>query len=252
MKLHQRLDYDRLAEVLGDRGLVEPSALQHVLHQCISSGQLFPEVLVAENLISDWELARVACETFNLAFLPVEIYSPSLNASTDLDVSFLHRHGLVPLDRFGKQLTVAMPIIVPAKILTGLEREHGVEVVPVIGCVGSNRLWLQKNLTLKATANTAESVDGALPSESTDPWAGIFDAGDAAVLLELEGGEESDDFAIDGLEALSDTSSGTETAGESIEPPSIIAPPAVEPTFESSSNDSDDESSVSIDLPEIS
>ncbi len=288
MKVHQRLDYDRLAEVLGDRGLVEITALQHVLHQCIASGQLFPEVLVSENLISDWELARVACETFNLPFLPVDIYSPSLNATTDLDVSFLHQHALVPLDRFGTQLTVAMPIIVPSRILTGLEREHNVEVVPVVGCVGSNRLWLQNNLTLQARVGATEGGEGAAGAPAGDPWAGIFDAGDAAVLLDLEESEpqefSTDEFSMEGLEALDDVLSGSVLDSEntldagsslgsdldadlqgildsvdasediaSIDPPSILAPPSVEPEPKSTPAAVDDSGdSASIDLPEIS
>ena len=50
--------------------------MNHVLQQCQATGSLMPEVLVHENLVSDWEVSRVSCELYHLPFLTVDLYPP--------------------------------------------------------------------------------------------------------------------------------------------------------------------------------
>ena len=61
MKNSNRLDFGSLAEVLGQRGLVDPQRLKILLQASAKSPTPLPEMLVAENLIGDWELSRVVC-----------------------------------------------------------------------------------------------------------------------------------------------------------------------------------------------
>ena len=112
MKSSQRLEYTRLADTLAERNLVDRAALDHILQQCSATGALMPDLLVREQLISDWELSRVVCELYGLPFLPVDVYPPAENAIAGLDPDYLRQYGLVPFDRFGKLITVAMPGLV--------------------------------------------------------------------------------------------------------------------------------------------
>ena len=178
MKTNQRLDLERLAEALEERGLVEAAALSSILHHGVGHGTLFTEVLVQENLIADWELSRVACELFGLAFLPVDCYEPASEALENLDHDFLRRYCLVPLDRFGEVLTVAMPAMVTADVLAELSKQSGCRVLPLAGSVISNRAWLDEHLP---------RPEAALPSGSPDgDWANFFDQADQAVLMDLQ------------------------------------------------------------------
>lgn len=207
MKTKHRLDYNRLAEALGERGLIAPDSLQHVLHQCLGSRMLFPEVLVTENLISDWEVSRVVCEVFGLPFLTPQVYSPSPRALEGMEKEYLHQHNLVPLDRFGKLLTLAMPALTPSEIIGSFARDHDLEIIPLVSTVMSNRSWLYDNMPIAqappppqpmATNGANESalpdldeVQSALPQDVNledlgDDWANLFDEGDAAVLLDLD------------------------------------------------------------------
>lgn len=220
LKSNQRLDYNRLAEALGERGLVEPQALQHILTQCLSGGGIFTEILVAENHISDWDLSRVVCEVFGLPFLTPEFYTPSPEAAEGIDLAFLHEHALVPLDRFGKLLTVAMPGLTPSQVLGVLRESVDVQVLPVVSSVIMNRRWLQERLPLpSALAGPAvadheeevmESLESALPGGSFgdlgEAWGDLFDEGNAAVLLDLDPEDDPESAenivaSIDGAEA---------------------------------------------------
>ena len=178
MKSNQRLAYSTLSEVLGQRNLVDPQRLTLALQTSVQGTTPFPEVLVTEGLIGDWELSKTVCDLYSLPFLPVDITTPQEAAREGLDAEFLLHHRLVPVNRFGNLLVVSMPALVPAEVLAALTAAHGVHIVPVVGSVQSNNRWLQEHL--------AGEVAPALPG-SDDDWSNIFDEGNAAVLLDLEG-----------------------------------------------------------------
>lgn len=182
MKNAQRLDYAGLAEVLGQRELVEVDRLRLALQTGMQGASPFPELLVNDNLMGDWELSRIVCEIYSLPFVPVDMYTPSLEALEGLDHDFLRRHRLVPVGRHGELLTVAMPAIVPADVLGMLSSTANLHVMPVVGSVQSNSRWFDENLV-------AEVIEAPLPVEEVDSseesWADIFDEGDASVLMDL-------------------------------------------------------------------
>lgn len=183
MKQTQRLDYERLADSIRDRQLIDSEALRHTLHQALSTGALFPELLVREGLLSDWELCRIAADVFSLAFVPVELYAPNEELIALFDVEFLRQYCLVPLDRFGDLVTFAMPGMVPSEILTELQERHSIKILALVGSVGGNQSWLEKHLP-PPTSLTQITDEFAADGEGGE-WGGIFDAGDAAVQEDL-------------------------------------------------------------------
>lgn len=181
MKSSQRLEYAHVAQVLGQRGLIDPQRL-HLALQTGTAGNIpFPEILVVDNLITDWELSRIVCDLYNLPFLPVDIHPPGANAFDGMDREFFRQHRLIPVDRNGQLLTVCMPGIVPAEVLGQLAAEADVQIAAVVGTVQTNNRWFDEHMPADAPA--------ALPSEqvSTTAWSNIFDEGDASVLEALTG-----------------------------------------------------------------
>jgi hypothetical protein len=177
VKNSARLDYSSLAEVLGQRGLVDAQRLKIVLQASAKSPTPLPELLVSENLIGDWELSRVVCEIYGLPFLPVDLYPPSPTALEGLDRDFVRQHALIPIARHGQILTVCMPALVPAEILGNLAASTDLNVMPVVGTVNSNNRWLAEHLPIE--------VIEATPEQDGTGWSKFFDEGDAAVLLDL-------------------------------------------------------------------
>jgi hypothetical protein len=194
VKNTQRLDYERLADTLRHHRLVAPEALRMTLHQCLSTGALFADLLVREGMVSDWELARLCSETFNLPFIPLENYQPDKRLVETLDVEFLRQYGLVPLDRFGTILTVAMPGMVPTDVLQALEEQTGCRVLPVVGTVQGNQRWLEENLPPPEALRELREA-----TERGDEWAGVFDAGEAAVRSSGDHDTAALDFDLEGL-----------------------------------------------------
>ena len=210
MKSAHRFDYARFGEALVERGLVDRDVLNHVLHQVNSTRSLLPEVLVRENLVSDWEVSRVACEIYHLPFLTVDHYPPSATALDGYDLAYLRHFALVPMDRYGGLVTVIMPGLVPSEVLDGLRPGQNGRVVPVVGSVVSNRRWLEERFAPKGAAPAPARPGQALPKtismEAAAPlpakagaeadveldilgegdWGNLFDAGDEAVRLDLK------------------------------------------------------------------
>ena len=193
VKSNQKLDYGRLADALSERNLVERQPLDHILQQCSATGALMPDLLVREHLISDWELSRVVCELYGLPFVPVHIYPPAEGVLDGLNPDYLRQYSLVPLDRFGGLLTVAMPALVPSSVLEGLSEGQGHMILPAVGTVESNREWLAAHLP-PPQMPSLEDIGASLPGGESKAdgttvdiadWGNIFDAGDEAVQDEL-------------------------------------------------------------------
>lgn len=199
MKNNQRLDYATLSEVLGQRGLVEPQRLSLALQTCQQTSVPFPETLVSDNLIGDWELAKVVCDIYGLPFLPVDIYAPDSDAFAGLDKDFLRAHRLVPVGRHGTLLVVAMPGIVQAEVLGALSSKYDLRIQPVVSTVLTNNRWFEEFMPADVAA--------ALPAESEalsmdgNAWGSIFDEGDAKVLLDLGGESGVEAFEVEPLPA---------------------------------------------------
>jgi len=222
LKNSQRLDYQGLAAALDQRGLIEGSRMQVALSTSARTGQPFPEILVHDDLIGDWELSRVVCELFNLPFVPVDFCTPDAEAYDGFDEEFLRRHRIVPVGRFGDLVTIAMPAIVPAEVLGSLAAAMDIHILPVVGTVMTNNRWISDNLTEEPGAQAPAPLPAAdqaskpagetgskgisfdeypdLPSlgdlsvsipdldtvkEAPSEWSSIFDVGNAAVLMDL-------------------------------------------------------------------
>jgi hypothetical protein len=182
VKSSQRLEYAHVAQVLGQRGLVDPQRL-HLALQTGTNGNIpFPEILVGDNLITDWELSRIVCDLYNLPFLPVDIHAPAQNAFEGLDREFFRTHRLIPVDRNGQLLTVCMPAIVPAEVLGQLAAECDLQIAAVVGTVQTNNRWFDEHLP---AADAAPALPGEAPSAGT--WSNLFDEADASVLEALTG-----------------------------------------------------------------
>jgi hypothetical protein len=198
LKTSQRLDNNRLSEVLAERGLVEPQALREAANFALHGKIPMSEALVTANLVPDWELARVVCEIYNMPFLPVEMLDPDPRALEGIDAQFLIENCLVPVGRYGQVLTVCMPAMVPADVLGLLASTTDLVILPLVGSVRSNRVWIEKNLVVQsplpapAAALPAKpgSAAGAAPAGAQQgapgEWGSLFDQADAAVLMDLQ------------------------------------------------------------------
>lgn len=138
------LSESRLARTLVERELVSSDVIESLFESCSSTQGLLTEALVEQGLLSDWELSRVAADTFGLPFLPVDVHPPTEAALEGIDPAFLLRWCVVPLARNDDLLTIAIPAAISPQALEELARQSGCELAIVIGTCTSNRAWLEE------------------------------------------------------------------------------------------------------------
>jgi hypothetical protein len=178
VKPSQRLDYQRLASALVERGVCDQKQVQEAMHIAEQGHGSLPEVLVNSSTVSDWELSRIVAEIYGLPFLTVDQVDPDPAARKGLDLQFLADHGLVPLMRCNSVLTISMPGMVSADVLGEMAAMTDLTILPIVGSVQTNRRWIEKVLTGEMKAALGEAVEGASASSS---WDDLFDEADAAV-----------------------------------------------------------------------
>lgn len=178
VKPSQRLDYQRLASALVERGVCDQKQVQEAMHIAEQGHGSLPEVLVNSSTVSDWELSRLVAEIYALPFLTVDLVDPDPLARKGLDLQFLAQHGLVPLMRCNSVLTVSMPGMVSADVLGEMAAMTDLTILPVVGSVQTNRRWIEKVLTGEMKAALGESVE---ESNAGSNWDNLFDAADASI-----------------------------------------------------------------------
>lgn len=181
----------RLAEILTDRDVVSSEVITDALYAQDKDGEPFVQVLVNSGHITEWDLAKLVTENFNLPFLMAGNYQISEAARDRLPKETLFEHTIVPLDAFGDIVTVAMPVMLSYDELAKIQKDHDCDLFPYVGLITENKKvlsdlhkdypkWLDEQAKKKAAA--ASAAQAAAPKGGGDSdWMSIFDAGDEAI-----------------------------------------------------------------------
>ena len=89
------------------------------------------------------------------------------------------------MDRFGKVLTVRMPVLVPGEILEEIQEKKDVDVFPVVGLLSENQKILFQMFPEHPKEEPKKPVSPA--NKIGGEWESIFDIGAEAVKKDLLG-----------------------------------------------------------------
>jgi hypothetical protein len=179
----------RLAEILTERAVVASEVITDALYAQDKHGDPFVQVLVAGGHITEWDLAKIVTENFNLPFLMAGNYQITEDAKKRLPKEVLFKHTIVPLDVFGDIVCVAMPVMLSFDEINKIQKEHACDLFPYVGLVSENKKVLgdlfkdyKEWLELDSHRRDEEAKRrAASPTKSPGDWMSIFDAGDAAI-----------------------------------------------------------------------
>ena len=190
----EKLTCVRLAEVISQKNTISSEVITEALYAQDKHGDAFVQTLVTGGHITEWDLAKLVAENFQLPFLMASSYAISEEAKKRVPETMLFENLIVPIDVFDDVLCVAMPILSTYDQLNKLQRDLKCEIFPYVGLISENKkvlaslfpnfkTWFeqeQKRLENAATkrANT---------KEKGGDWMSIFDAGDAAIQDNLGG-----------------------------------------------------------------
>ena len=200
MKGLEKLTSIRLAEVLTQKGVIPADVITEALYIQDKLGEGFVDVLAGSGHISEWDLARVVVENFQLPFFLAGNYQIADEARTKLPKEEFFKHLLVPLDCFGDILTVSMPVLTTSETLLNLESTYGVEIFPYVGLISENKKvltaefaefkdWYQefteererKSKDPEVIVASGPPVVSAEVAGDSGDWENLFDDADEAV-----------------------------------------------------------------------
>lgn len=192
MKGIEKITSVRLAEVLTERDIVSSEVITDALYAQDRDGHPFVQVLVDGGHITEWDLAKLVTENFNLPFLMAGNYQISEAARDRLPKETLFEHTIVPLDAFGDIVTVAMPVMLSFEVIAKIQKESDCDLFPYVGLITENKKvladmhkdypqWQEQQLKRRADAERSRQAAPSPSGGGDSDWMSIFDAGDEAI-----------------------------------------------------------------------
>ncbi len=185
----------RLAEVLTQKGIVPVESITDALYVQDRRGESFVDVMIGSGHITEWDLARVVVESFQLPFLLAGSYQISEEAKKRIPEETLFEHLLIPLDVIDDALMVSMPVLTTSDKLFALESEFGLKIYPYVGLISENKKVFQDEFPEfkewyanfeverenRAKARLADPSADEASMQGEGGWTNLFDTADQAV-----------------------------------------------------------------------
>lgn len=190
MKGLEKLTCVRLAEVITQKNVVTAEVITDALYSQDKYGEPFVQTLINGGHITEWDLAKIVAENFQLPFLMASNYQIGDDAKKRLPQELLFQHLFVPLDVFDEIICIAMPILTPFDVMAKIQREHDCELFPYVGLVSENKKvlgdlypdfkpWFEAESKRREKMATMRA--NAQDKREGGNWMSIFDAGEQAI-----------------------------------------------------------------------
>ncbi len=184
----EKLTCVRLAEVISQKNTISSEIITDALYAQDKHGDPFVQTLVAGGHITEWDLAKLVAENFQLPFLMASSYAISEEAKKRVPEKLLFENLIIPLDLFDDVLCIVMPILSPWEVIGKIQRETKCEIFPYVGLISENKKvlgsmyptfkpWFDQEQKRREVAATKR----ANTKGQAGDWMSIFDAGDAAI-----------------------------------------------------------------------
>ena len=105
----EKLHRIRLADVLVEEGVLERATVDDALYQQDVEGKELGQVLVEREILTDYDLAKIVATHYGLPYIDVAGFTTKREVVELLPLDFCLFNGILPLDKFGSILTIAVP-----------------------------------------------------------------------------------------------------------------------------------------------
>ena len=134
----------RLGELLIDDGIIHREDLQRALHAQKESGLSLGRILIDMGKASEWEIAATLGKQLNVPFITLAHYEIDTEVLESIPEELVHKYQIVPVDRTGDTLTIAMADPSNIYLLDELKLLTRCQIIPVISFESDIREAIQK------------------------------------------------------------------------------------------------------------
>lgn len=139
----QRMTRRKLGEVLLHERLVTKEQIEEALAEQASTGELLGEILVRKGYVSEKDIAETIATQYSLPYLEPAQYYIAGDVLHLLPMEFIEKHFIIPLDRFGKLLTVVVAGPPDEQAIREIEEMTGCQVQIFISTVSEVRKTIE-------------------------------------------------------------------------------------------------------------
>lgn len=118
----------QLGEILVERGTITRAKLEEVLIYQKDKGILLGEALVQLHLATEEDVVQALTCQYGFPYLPLSNYEIAPEVVAIVPLNLCRQYGLVPIDKIGRSLTLAMSNPLNMQALEEIERVTGCSV----------------------------------------------------------------------------------------------------------------------------
>ena len=104
----KRVITKKIGEVLIERGVITRDQLDQALAKQKEIGGMIGQVLIQLGYVNETEIALALTAQYGFPYLPLDSYEIDKNLMETVPVNVARQHCLIPIDRIGNALTLAM------------------------------------------------------------------------------------------------------------------------------------------------
>jgi type IV pilus assembly protein PilB len=118
----------QLGEILVEKGIISRTKLEEVLIYQKEKGVLFGEALVQLQLATEEDVVQALTCQYGFPYLPLSNYEIAPEVVAIVPFHLCKQYGLVPIDKIGRSLTLAMSNPLNMQALEDVEKITGCSV----------------------------------------------------------------------------------------------------------------------------
>ena len=108
MENYKRINKKFLGELLIERGVIKKAQLDDAIEYQSKKGVLIGEALIALKYASEEDIAQAITSQYGFPYLPLSNYEIEEDVLSSVSVDLCEKFCLVPIDKIGASLTLAM------------------------------------------------------------------------------------------------------------------------------------------------
>jgi type IV pilus assembly protein PilB len=124
----RRMTKKKLGEILLAEGVISPFQLEKALTAKKTSDKLLGEILIAQEACTEKDIAETIATQFSFPYLSTSQYHISADIARLVPVAMMEKYLLVPVDKFGNIVTIAIAGFLSEELLKAIEDETQCQV----------------------------------------------------------------------------------------------------------------------------
>lgn len=145
----KRLVSKQIGEILKENGIIKDAQLKKALEVQKEKGGLIGEILISLGFAKEEDIAQALTIQYGFPYLPLDNYSIDQDVIKVIPSEMAKKHGVIPIDKIGTTITVAMANPLNAAALEEIEGLTKCDVQPFVTTSSSLKNALNKYYGVK-------------------------------------------------------------------------------------------------------